>query len=194
LKILTPTIPLLDLSCCSGSVIVSLPASPGIVPRMTASHMRNRARGMAVPNTIAFLHDLVRISCASGSHQLGNMISLTENSWYVCPYLMSNIACCSMYFVFSKQGIYQKILSISFWFRNSKLLYLCRNWKCCLHPFASITQNCTCAGIAHIFMFSTLPYFWQVSLQICTKDRNYILIRKILSLAPRRLIYSKWIW
>nr|ACL54257.1 unknown [Zea mays] len=48
-----PTIPLLDLSSSKGSETVLLPARSGSVPKITPSHTRNRARGMAVPATIA---------------------------------------------------------------------------------------------------------------------------------------------
>jgi hypothetical protein len=60
-KILTPTAPLLDLSSSNGSETLLFPAMPGSVPRITPSHTRNRARGMAVPATIAVLQNPKRI-------------------------------------------------------------------------------------------------------------------------------------
>lgn len=53
---LTPTIPLLERNCCSGSVTLTpFNSRFGIVPRITASQMRNKMRGIAVPRTIEVL-------------------------------------------------------------------------------------------------------------------------------------------
>lgn len=53
----TPTSPLEERSCSSGSTISFEPIPIFVtVPRITASQTRNKARGIAVPTTIAVLY------------------------------------------------------------------------------------------------------------------------------------------
>ena len=55
---LTPTIPLLERNCCNGSVTLTpFKSRFGIGPRITASQMRNKMRGIGVPRTIEVLQN-----------------------------------------------------------------------------------------------------------------------------------------
>ena len=63
MELLTPTAPLVDRNSGKGSAILSEPVTKlAIDPRITAFQTRNRARGIAVPRTIAVLQiDIVTI-------------------------------------------------------------------------------------------------------------------------------------